>query len=180
MLLLIHGGSMENNYDREKLRQIYTDYKKLIYYAAFEILKDSHKAEEIVQETILKLTKYLDRLDLDNKKRTASYIYSVARTLSLEYIRRENHISYEDLDILGTEHADYDTYDFGEGNEIEKIILKLPPNYSEILILKYLHDMSNRDISDLLGITESNVRKRIERAKSALEKLLEKEGVKYE
>ena len=122
--------TMGYGYDREKLDLIYNEYKKLIYYAAYEILKDSHKSEEILQETILKLIKYMDRLDLENKKKTASYIYSVARTLSLEYLRRDSNQYYEDMDMLGSTHSDMDTYEFENVNEIQELIEKLPPNYS--------------------------------------------------
>lgn len=170
--------TMGYGYDREKLDLIYNEYKKLIYYAAYEILKDSHKSEEILQETILKLIKYMDRLDLENKKKTASYIYSVARTLSLEYLRRDSNQYYEDMDMLGSTHSDMDTYEFENVNEIQELIEKLPPNYSEILILKYVHEMENIEISQLLEITETNVRKLIERAKSALRKLCEERGVR--
>ena len=117
-------------------------------------------------------------LDLENKKKTASYIYSVARTLSLEYLRRDSNQYYEDMDMLGSTHSDMDTYEFENVNEIQELIEKLPPNYSEILILKYVHEMENIEISQLLEITETNVRKLIERAKSALRKLCEERGVR--
>ena len=120
----------------------------------------------------------MDRLDLENKKKTASYIYSVARTLSLEYLRRDSNQYYEDMDMLGSTHSDMDTYEFENVNEIQELIEKLPPNYSEILILKYVHEMENIEISQLLEITETNVRKLIERAKSALRKLCEERGVR--
>lgn len=51
-------------------------------------------------------------------------------------------------------------------------ILKLPKNYQNILILKYVKALSNSEIADRLHISEASVRKREERAKKRLRQIL--------
>ena len=53
---------------------------------------------------------------------------------------------------------------------------KLPENYWNVLLLKYSHGYDDREIAQMLDITEENVRQRISRAKKRLSELLEKEG----
>jgi RNA polymerase sigma-70 factor (ECF subfamily) len=52
------------------------------------------------------------------------------------------------------------------------VIARLPDRYREILLLRYLHGLSDKEISSSLSITQQTVRKRLERARNALKKHL--------
>lgn len=52
---------------------------------------------------------------------------------------------------------------------------KINSAYADILTLKYYHDYSNAEISELLNITEGNIRIRLHRAKRAIKEVLEGE-----
>ena len=59
--------------------------------------------------------------------------------------------------------------------ELVMSILKLPVIYREVLQYKYAVGVDNKQIADMLGITESTVRKRLERAKKMLKEQLQDE-----
>ena len=60
--------------------------------------------------------------------------------------------------------------------EIVSKIESLPEIYRDVLILKYLQELDNKEIADILNIKATTVRKRLERAKFMLAELLEKDG----
>jgi len=57
-------------------------------------------------------------------------------------------------------------------NEIEEAILKLPINYSIVLRLKYSQGYTNKEISEILRISEENVRQRLVRGRNKLRESL--------
>lgn len=64
-------------------------------------------------------------------------------------------------------------------SDIEEAILKLPINYSTVLILKYSQGYSNKEISQILNISEENVRQRISRSRKRLTEILNEGGESY-
>ena len=54
---------------------------------------------------------------------------------------------------------------------------RLPAHYREVLLMCYDNGMSNRDISKILDMSESGVRKMLGRAKRQLRSELQKEGI---
>ena len=58
----------------------------------------------------------------------------------------------------------------------KKALLKLPQNYYEIIYLKFFEELSNSEISKLLGISENTCYQRISRARKALEKVIKEKA----
>ena len=60
----------------------------------------------------------------------------------------------------------------GEGINLARAMALLPPRYRELLLLKFDNGYSEREIAVMCTMTESNVRKTIQRAKKQLELIL--------
>lgn len=54
---------------------------------------------------------------------------------------------------------------------------RLPDGYRSVLLLKYDNGYSTAEIASILGLTEENVKKRLQRARKKLQEILEREGV---
>ncbi len=54
---------------------------------------------------------------------------------------------------------------------------RLPDGYRSVLLLKYDNGYSTAEIASMLGLTEENVKKRLQRARKKLQEILEREGV---
>ena len=69
--------------------------------------------------------------------------------------------------VNNTDHqyADDWRFEIDEADALTRSIACLPIIYKDILTLKYVQEFSNEEIGKVLGITESTVRKRLERAK---------------
>ena len=61
-------------------------------------------------------------------------------------------------------------------NPLTAAILSLSYHYSEIILLKYNHNYADKQIAELLGLSEDNVKKRLQRAKKKLKEIMKEVG----
>lgn len=135
--------------DKEALKEIYNKCNKIVYGIAFSILKNRDNSEDIVQIVFMKIMNMSK--DLLPIKNEMSWIYSLTKNETLNYIRKQK-------DLVNIEEA---YFLLEEDKEIEKIIekdsynnliKKLPEKDREIISLKILSNMSFREISNLLNM----------------------------
>lgn len=135
--------------DKEALKEIYNKCNKIVYGIAFSILKNRDNSEDIVQIVFMKIMNMSK--DLLPIKNEMSWIYSLTKNETLNYIRKQK-------DLVNIEEA---YFLLEEDKEIQKIIekdsynnliKKLPEKDREIISLKILSNMSFREISNLLNI----------------------------
>lgn len=168
--------------NKEKLIKIYQRHKRDIYITAQELLKDHHEAEDIVQTVIMKLSNHLEKLDDIESKKTASYIIIVTRNCCFDVLRKKKGILIISPEVLIQTFPDlfsnYDNYFKHLSNrfEISLALDQTDPNYADIITMRYFHGFSNKEISEILSITENNVSVRLNRALTSLKKIMSKEG----
>lgn len=160
-----------------KLEQIYKKYGTLMVKLAFQIVKDSDAANDVLHDSIMKISKYLDKIEDVNSAKTRSYVLTVTHSVAIDWYNRrkkENIVELEAVayDIADEQNIEQELEQKHNKEYIIKILTKLKPNYSEILTLKYLHGLSDNEIADVLNISQSLVRKRLERARKSMKKLL--------
>lgn len=178
--MLLFLAVIDNEDTRNKLEQIYVHYKKPAYWTAYNILKDHHEAEDIIQEAIIKISKVIDNIEEVRCNKTKGLFVIIVRNLSINvYNKRKNkeNTLYEDIEIV-SEELSLDDVIVGleESRIIAQKLNQIHPSYADILTLKYYNEYSNQEISELLNITEGNIRTRLHRAKAAIKKMLVQEA----
>lgn len=164
---------------RNKLETIYCLYNKEMFYVAYNILKDAHEAEDVVQTTILKLVDHLDKIEDVETYSSKGFVLMVSKNIARNiYKRRKNKEifsidDYQDviLDEQGITPEQY-VLRLDNGHWVAKQLSQIKPEYSEILALRYTYEYSNKEIAKLIDITEGNVRIRLSRAKKALHRII--------
>lgn len=168
--------------DSEKLRYLVETFGGSMYAVADRILRDSHMAEDVVQEVLIRVSRdeIMEKIDTMDETALRSYLLITAKNIALNFYakrRREagitignyneeavNNISVEDS-------ADVAIRKIEEENLFE-IVDSIPERYSSVLIMKYKHEMSDNQIAASCGITKAAVRKRLERGrKMVLDKM---------
>ena len=137
----------------------YEQYKTGIYRYALSILKDPHGAEDVLQETFLRLLsgKYAVR-----EEKIQPWLYRVARNCCYDILRKRDREQEIPPELPSHE---------GKYAYIERIAV-LDLTDREIVTLKVLGGMTCREIGKILGLTGPAVQKRYERA---MKKLREQE-----
>ncbi|MFL0195864.1 RNA polymerase sigma factor [Clostridium sp. WILCCON 0269] len=183
--MLISYLSMLDTYEnKSKFELIYKKYNKLMFYIANGILKNILWAEDAVHDSFVKIIENLDKIQDVDCYRTRSWIVIIVRNQSINlynhrkkrwYIPLEKveYMIYEDFEDVLLEYKDNTNLEQLGG--LGKAIMKLPIIYRDIVTLKFIHELTNKEIATLLNINEATVRKRIERAKQRIQVSLEKE-----
>lgn len=170
-MLLIYLAMIDGQEDKDKFEQIYKTYYKLLFYVANKILKDTHLSEDAVHNTFLKLLENLDKIDQVDCHKTRSLLVVITRNHSINlYNRQKSHpIVPLDENFYGSSEVAVASE---ASDELTDAILKLPDAYRNTLTLKYVQGYSNKEITIMLDISEANVRKRLERAKKMVLKIM--------
>lgn len=139
-------------------------------------VQDQNLADEL---TVSVFSKVLSKLDLyDPNFQYKTWMLTIAQNSIIDYWRkkaRENEDSTDDLENVRNHFArspEELLISEEEQEKILKIIESLDANYQEIIRLRFFEEKSIREISEELGISVSNTKVRIMRAKKVLAELL--------
>lgn len=146
-------------------------YKKKIMSLCFSYTEDYFEAEDLSQEIFLSLYKNMRNFRGDASLST--YIYKVALSKCVDYKRKRSIKSFLSGLIYSNNEKQEDTDD---KNYIRQTIAKLPEELKKVLILFYYIGLTQKEIGEILKITERAVEGRIYRAKQKLRNEFEKEG----
>jgi len=164
--------------DRLKFECIYNNYKRLLFYKAYSILKDRSLAEDAVSEAFIRVYRNLGKIDTGRANMTASFLVTVVRNTSLTILSKRNR--HAERAEFFDERDDFDLEEKVIAAEAAEGMLKVIDGLKEEIkapfLLKYAHGLSHREIGRMLGITENNATVRIHRAKKTISELLVKEG----
>lgn len=171
--LLFYFELISTEEDRSKFEKIYIEYKLLMKYIALNILKNDELANEAVHDAFIKIINHLDSIDQVYSHKTKSFIAIVIRNVSIDNLRKEHKHRYVNIEEINKSV-------FSEDNVFQKLTVEeiieklqeLPDTYRDILELKVYYELSDKKIADILGISHAAARKRLERARIALNNLL--------
>ena len=173
IVLLFYLSLLDTEEEKSKLEKLYYQYKALMKYIALDILKDYSMADDAVHEAFIKLTRHLYGIDEIDSHKTKAFIVIVIRSVSLDMIDKEKRSKVISLcEVTDFLRADDSITENIEAKEICEKIMLLPDIHRDILNLKIYYEYPDKEIADLLGISHQAVRKRLQRARMALEKLL--------
>ncbi|MCD6109490.1 RNA polymerase sigma factor [bacterium] len=138
----------------------------------------NNQAEDILQETFIKIYRNLNKFDQSLK--FSSWAYRITHNESINHIRKEKEtipIETDDtetenlINILGSEtDIQEETATKELATQIRKAIKKLPKKYQDVLILYYLEDKDYQEISDILKKPKATIGTLLSRAKLKLKK----------
>ena len=125
-----------------------------------------HAAEDLLQETFLRLMRHVDRCGAAASPR--GYLFGIARHVSADAWRHAQRVESEIADAPAPPPDE-------RLNAARETIAALPALQREILDLRFQHDLSYAEIAEALGIPVGTVRSRLHHALEMLRERLEKE-----
>ena len=155
------------------LEQTIDEYSDMLYKICFLILKNENDVKDVLQETFIKyMTKSPDFKSEDHKK---AWLIKVSQNKCKEFLRFHKRHAAVPLDeveesISVTEGMDAYT------TSILGLIWNLKYKLKSVVILYYIEGYSVKEMAQILGISESAVKKRLERARKELKAVAEVGG----
>lgn len=170
--MLIYLQLIDSPRDRSKFEKIYYAYRDKMYAAAFAILHNEEDAEDAVHHAFVKVAENIEKIFEVECPKTAAYVVTIVENKAIDLYRKKKKHPTVPLDDM----AGLDIQYTGE-NELARCIAALPARYRQILMLKYYHGYSTREIAKMLSLSTANVSKIEQRAKAKLEILCKEAGV---
>lgn len=182
---MLNAYLMLINSKREKIKfeEFYNKHSNFFLNYAQKFLKDRTKAEEAVHEAFLNMLenkeKYIDKPEKELRR----LVTVLVRWRTLDLIRREDKISKSPIDEVEIYLEDNkkpveEKVELQSELEIMSRYLKeLDEITKQILIMKYVEDMSYREIGEIMGLTEGNARVKAYRGKEKIRNKMVKDGV---
>lgn len=149
--------------------QLFQEYSDVIYRLALYKTNDIDTAEEITQETFLRLWKHIESdKEIDNPK---SYLYQITRNLVIDYYRKKKDTSLDNLIEEGFEPSNQTTKQetLTDIHLLRSVIDNLDEMYREPIYLKYIEGYKVKEIARIMEVSENVVSVRISRGKQQLQ-----------
>jgi RNA polymerase sigma-70 factor (ECF subfamily) len=170
--------------DEGAYRELVKRYERPVYTLAMRMVRSAEDAEDLTQETFVRVFRALDRYDMERP--FAAWLFTITSRLCIDHIRRrrmkmvplvrtepgtseEREIELEDPG-LGPEtlaaHAE-------EERGVQGLIESLPAHYRIVVLLRHQQDLSYEEIAETLHLPLGTVKARIHRARALLKRRLE-------
>lgn len=138
-------------------RSLITLYKERLYWHIRNIVKSHEDADDVLQNTFIKVYKSIDKFKGDSK--LYSWLYRIATNESITLINKNAkrmQVSNEEVQELAVNNLKSDVY--FEGDEIQyklqQAISTLPQKQQLVFNMKYFEDIKYKDMSDILETSE--------------------------
>lgn len=165
--------------NKEAFASIVERHKDNVYNLALKICGNREDAEEIAQDSFIKV--YRSLKSFKGKSSFSTWLYRIVYNTSMTFVRKNK------LDILRLEDFPVDSVDFIRGNAMEdeaeieymRVLLsyamqKLDHEDRAIITMHYYQDLSHSEICSITGISRSNIKVRLFRARKKMQEILEK------
>lgn len=152
-------------------------YGSAILGFAQRLVGDKHLAEEIYQDTMLKVWQQASQFRMDGHLR--AWLFRVARNSAIDYMRKKRPI-IEELGpgLPSTRHRPETEAERGWlADRLGEAVMSLPLAYREVIELRYFQQMGYQEVAQVLHIPVGTVKSRVSYALNRLTKLLHELGV---
>jgi RNA polymerase sigma-70 factor (ECF subfamily) len=169
-------------------RELIRRYERPVFSLVFRMVRDRTMAEDLAQETFIKVLNNIDRYDPDFK--FSSWLFKIANNLAIDHLRRRqlptismhgapdattaSRIEATAFEIASDGESALDELEARElGTAIEKAIASLRPEYRSCIMLRHVEGRSYEEIAATLDLPLGTVKTYIHRARHELRKALE-------
>ena len=168
--------------DEKSLEILIYRHKSKIYNFIFSKVMNRDTAEDIFQETFIKVIKTLKNGVYNEEGKFLSWVMRISHNLIIDYFRKHNRMPKFEAD------DDYDVFQFitdnspnAENNliknqvvnDIQNLITELPEDQKEVLNMRLYRDMSFKEIAEITGVSINTALGRMRYAIINLRKMIE-------
>lgn len=162
---------------KSDITDLYETYGTQLLRGAVILVKDISLAEDVIQEVFMAM--YLNYDKFRKEAKISTYLYRIMINKCREKLRKKWYTLRVDMKSL--ENIKVSSHDDQESNIVNSIditeqICKLTRKYREVIVLYYYHGIPIKEISDILNISESNVKIRMKRGREKLKVYLKEES----
>lgn len=164
--------------DESAFEQLVLAWERAIYNYLYRLVGHRETAEDLTQETFLKVYQNLSRLDPE--RAPTAWVFKIATNTANDWFRKQ---ARRPEDLVETE-GDFEPETLGAGAayldiddritvaEVEQALHRLKPVYREALVLHYVNGYTYEELAVLLGVPVNTIKIHVHRARAALRQVL--------
>ncbi|MGV9003801.1 RNA polymerase sigma factor [Flavobacterium sp.] len=188
----LSDGLLINMYisgDESALEILIKRYQSKLYGFIYSKVNDRDVADDFFQETFIRVINTLKTQQFyDEKGKFLPWVMRIANNLIVDDYRKTSRMKmyrdteeYSIFSLIKDDSVPIETLFEKEeiASDVKKLINKLPADQREVLVLRYFHDLSFKEISELTNVTLNTSLGRMRYALSNLKKLVEKNNISY-
>jgi len=157
---------------KKRFLRAYEEYADALFRYCYFRVSDREVAKDLLQTAFCKTWEYL--VGGGKIRNFKSFLYRVAHNLVVDYYRQPKVFSLECLEEEGFDKEEdrrAPLLDKLASEEAVKRLAQLPPLYSEVLFMRYVEDLTVKEIAEILAETENVVSVRLHRGREKLRQL---------
>ena len=161
--------------DKEAFEELYKLTSPKVYFVALKIVCNEQDAEDILQETYIKVLEKID--EIDPSQSFMGWLYRVVSNKSKNHLKKKNAVLFdaceeEEFDDIPDDRVDFNPEESLDRNEACREVMTAIDELSDekriCIIMKYFGEMTVNEIAESLEVPESTVRNRVFVAKKEL------------
>jgi RNA polymerase sigma-70 factor, ECF subfamily len=169
-------------------RELIRRYERPVFSLIFRMVRDRETAEDLAQETFIKVLNHIDRYRPEFK--LSSWLFKIANNVTIDYLRKRqldtvsmdgsphagtaSEIEATSFDIEARQESALDEIEARElGTAIERAIATLRPEYRSCIMLRHVEGRSYEEIAAILDLPLGTVKTYIHRARHELREALQ-------
>jgi RNA polymerase sigma-70 factor (ECF subfamily) len=162
--------------DRDRaLPELYRRYERRLYGLGLRMLGDRGLAEELVQETFVRIWRTADRFDPE-RGTVPTFVFAMARRLAIDLWRRPSSRPFEpESEGAGKPDTEFDQVLLQVA--VRDALDSLSDAHRQVLELSYHSDLTQTEIARRLGISVGTVKSRSYHALRAFQRAVEERGI---
>jgi RNA polymerase sigma-70 factor (ECF subfamily) len=160
--------------DRDAFRRLVAHHQGPLFAFARRMLQDAPRAEDVVQETLLRLWSRAGSFRSDQARLT-TWLHNIARNLCIDTLRREGRFDADDAaaDVDAAHGPARAEEQRRRGDDVRRALADLPERQRSALLLCHYQGLSNRDAAQVLDVSVDALESLLARARRTLKKTLE-------
>ncbi|WP_242093389.1 RNA polymerase sigma factor [Aestuariivivens sediminicola] len=174
------------NGSENALETLITRHKQKVYSFIFSKVYDRDVAEDIFQDTFIKVIRTLKRNAYNEEGKFLPWVMRIAHNLVIDYFRKNNRMpkfdNSNDFSIFsvlsdGDLNAEKRIIKEQVENDVRRLVDELPEDQREVLLMRIYKDMSFKEISEVTGVSINTALGRMRYALINLRKVIDKHNI---
>jgi len=178
-------AALADHDDRAFMLGLYQGYYGLVRHTLSSLVYDPAGMEDLINDTFIKLIEKTALLRTLESRRLTAYVVYTARSVAINFLRRKNVRSKyvfftEDVEAAASRVETSESVEDlivsrQEINQLWSAVLRLPERHRDLLYFKYMLEMDDAAIAEVLLISPASVRQYLTRARRAAKELINQE-----
>lgn len=177
-MLSLYLSMVDTDEQKSFVENVYLKYEQDMYKVALGILHNKQDAEDAVHDAFIQIVRNVDKIIQVDRPKLRGFLVIIIRNCSINIYRKRKKDAHFDIDDEDQPEV-ADDFDLEQSittkQEQEKVrdaLNKMNDEQRNILLMRYFYDMTLDSIASELNISYEAVRKRLDRAKSTLSRVL--------